>query len=99
MTRHADLTWDRLWVVLAHGMVTLALAVPLTVASELGLAGAVVVGVVAALLVALAGLYGGPAPDVRSGLPARSTAPGPALSSRIPDPIRHPLRPRAPGPA
>lgn len=101
MTRNAAAAVARAWVVLLQAAwVAFGLAMPLMLGPELGLAGgagALVVGLVAALVVALASRYAGVASGTRTGLPSRAAAAGPRLSSRIPDPIRHPLCPRAPG--
>ena len=100
MNSSADAAFARVRAVLTQtAFVAFGLVVPLALASESGLptgAAVVVVGLVAALLVALARHSAGIATAPVTGLPTRSTEPVPPVSWRIPDPIHHPLRPRAP---
>lgn len=101
MTPNVDAALARVSVKLAHATwLALGLVVPAMLASELGPAagvGALVVVLAAALLATLAGRCVGTVSGAGAEPPSRSGAPAPALSSRIPDPTRHPLCPRAPG--
>lgn len=92
---------DRGRCVLTHAVwVALALAMPLLVAGDVALAGtaaAALVTLAVALLVALVSRYAvALARAVAVPTPA-SAADDPTRSRRVPDPVRHPLRPRAPG--
>jgi hypothetical protein len=101
MNSCADAAFARVCAVLAQtAWLAFGLVVPLALASESGLASGtavMVVGLVAALVVALARHSAGIATEAVTGFPTGSAEPVPLLSWRIPDPIHHPLRPRAPG--
>ncbi len=101
MTLDEPVTLARPWVVFANAAwLSLLLVIPLLLASEAGLAGGpgtALIGVAFALFMALGSRYavvtaravGTPTPT--------SAAPAPTPSWRIPDPVHHPVRPRAPG--